>query len=153
MYEITKLMNQEHTELTELFRGYQSLKSQAPDQARCNLEIFTARLMRHMALEEEILFPRFEAFSRLGTSGPTTVMRSEHRKIREALEKLHACHTGITASEKIEHDLLDALRSHEAMEDMVFGPWIDDNLSETERLGLFEQIRHYPSTPSQPLSR
>jgi hemerythrin-like domain-containing protein len=148
MYEITQFMTQEHSRLALLFREYQTLKGEAPDRARRRLKKFIAGLERHMTLEEEILFPRFEAVSRLGNSGPTTVMRSEHREIREALARLLAESGAAGAAERIEDALLESLRAHEAMEDLVFSPWIDESLSENERLGLFEQIRHFPAAPA-----
>jgi len=148
MYEVTQFMTQEHSRLALLFREYQALKGGSPVRARRRLEKFIAGLEHHMSLEEEILFPRFEALSRLGNSGPTTVMRSEHREIREALARLRAESTEAGAADKIEDTLLDSLRAHEAMEDLVFSPWIDETLSENERLGLFEQIRHYPAAPA-----
>ena len=144
MYEVTQFMSQEHAQLAALFRDYQSLRIKAPDRARCKLETFTAGIERHMALEEAILFPRFEAFSQMGNSGPTTIMRAEHREIREALARLRGGCAEDDA-DLIEHTLLESLRAHEAMEDLVFSPWLDETLSETERFGLFEQIRHYPA--------
>ncbi len=147
MYEVTQFMNLEHARLAALFREYQTLRIEAPDQARPRLELFTAGLERHMALEEAILFPRFEAFSQMGNSGPTTIMRSEHREIREALARLRdGCDED--DADLIEHTLLESLRAHEAMEDLVFSPWLDETLGETERMGLFEQMRHFPATIS-----
>ena len=81
----------------------------------------------------------------MGNSGPTTIMRAEHREIREALARLRGGCAEDDA-DLIEHTLLESLRAHEAMEDLVFSPWLDETLSETERFGLFEQIRHYPVT-------
>ena len=77
MYEVTQFMSQEHAQLAALFREYQSLRNEVPELARGKLETFTAGMERHMALEEAILFPRFEAFSQMGNSGPTTIMRAE----------------------------------------------------------------------------
>jgi len=152
MYEVTQFMSQEHAQLAALFREYQVLRSEFPDRARRTLEQFTAGLERHMELEETILFPRFESFAQMGNSGPTTVMRSEHKEIRGALARLRSGCSGDDA-EIIEHTLLESLRAHEAMEDLVFSPWLDETLSETERFGLFEQMSHYPAATPQTLHR
>jgi iron-sulfur cluster repair protein YtfE (RIC family) len=141
-------MTQEHARLALLFREYQSLKDGAPEQAGRLLERFADGLERHMTLEEEILFPRFEAVSHMGNTGPTTIMRAEHAEIRKALSLLGTLRAGEEPRLAAEEILIDSLRAHEAMEDLVFSPWIDESLSENERLGLFEQIRHYPAAPA-----
>lgn len=143
MYEITKLLTLEHERLVGLFRQYQVLLAAAPDEARRRLDEFTDGLQRHMAVEEQILFPRFETFTRLGNSGPTAVMRSEHAEIRTALARLGALRAGDGARDDAEKSLLDALRAHEAMEELVFSPWLDETLTEIERMALYEQIRNF----------
>ena len=149
MYEFSKVMGDEHERLAGLFRQYQALRPRQPVEARRRLEEFTAGLERHMAIEEQILFPRFEDFSHLGTSGPTTVMRGEHREIRHALARLRSLPPGTGAIDELEMKLLDALRAHEAMEDLVFNPWIDESLNETERLGLFEKMHRFDAGAPQ----
>ena len=46
-------------------------------------------LERHIRLEEEIVFPLFEARSGI-VDGPTAVMRDEHRCLRRALALMRA---------------------------------------------------------------
>jgi len=55
---------------------------------------FRAGLERHIAAEEEILFPAFEALAAIGGGGPTRVMRSEHAEIRRLLAELAAALDG-----------------------------------------------------------
>jgi iron-sulfur cluster repair protein YtfE (RIC family) len=53
-------------------------------EARDTYRGFDHGLRRHIRIEEELLFPLFEA--RTGVvSGPTAVMRSEHREIERAI--------------------------------------------------------------------
>lgn len=52
------------------------------EQAAAALGLFDAALGRHLAMEEDVLFPAFEQATG-NTSGPTAVMRSEHQRLRE----------------------------------------------------------------------
>ena len=45
------------------------------------------QLDNHFTSEEEVLFPAFESATGM-TSGPTEVMRGEHRQMRELLEQM-----------------------------------------------------------------
>ncbi len=57
------------------------------DSARSLFERFQAAMARHLAIEEDVLFPAFE--SRTGTtSGPTEVMRMEHAQMRDLLQEM-----------------------------------------------------------------
>ena len=47
---------------------------------------FTCGLSRHINVEEGVLFPTFEQMTGM-TTGPTTVMRSEHVEIRRLMER------------------------------------------------------------------
>jgi hemerythrin-like domain-containing protein len=50
---------------------------------------FDQDLRRHLAMEEEILFPAFEAATGM-TQGPTQVMRMEHAQMRGVLDQMQA---------------------------------------------------------------
>lgn len=51
---------------------------------------FCAALEHHFSMEEQVLFPAFE--EAVGSNeGPTTVMRMEHRQMREILTMLNEC--------------------------------------------------------------
>jgi uncharacterized protein (DUF2249 family) len=49
---------------------------------------FTTGLLRHIRMEEEVLFPAFEAQSGQAQGGPTAVMRDEHREIEAILRRI-----------------------------------------------------------------
>jgi hemerythrin-like domain-containing protein len=137
MYEITRFMNREHARLAMLFREYQAARRYSTPDARRLLGQFVTSQERHMMLEEEFLFPLFEKHAKPGNSGATTVMRTEHLEIRDAMAELQRAHAGGEA----ERILLDSLRAHEVMEDRVFTPWVDETLNERDRIALFEQLR------------
>ena len=57
------------------------------DSARSLFDRFQAAMARHLAMEEDVLFPAFE--SRTGMSGgPTEVMRMEHAQMRDLLQAM-----------------------------------------------------------------
>jgi len=51
---------------------------------------FEHNLRRHLALEEELLFPAFEAATGMHSAGPTQVMRMEHEQMRGVLSQMAA---------------------------------------------------------------
>ncbi len=56
-------------------------------EARTGFARFQVELEEHMRIEEEMIFPSFEAFTR-SPGGPTAVMRAEHDQIRQVLTVL-----------------------------------------------------------------
>lgn len=57
------------------------------DSARSQFDRFQTAMARHLAMEEDVLFPAFE--SRTGMSGgPTEVMRMEHAQMRDLLQAM-----------------------------------------------------------------
>jgi hemerythrin-like domain-containing protein len=51
-------------------------------------EAFNQATRRHLAMEEELMFPAFEAMSGMGQSGPTVIMRQEHEQMRALLDQI-----------------------------------------------------------------
>ena len=49
---------------------------------------FDRALRRHLAMEEEVLFPAFEAATGMRGAGPTAVMRHEHQQMRGVLDQM-----------------------------------------------------------------
>lgn len=49
---------------------------------------FDQTTRRHLAMEEDVMFPAFEASSGMGQSGPTVVMRMEHEQMRALLDQI-----------------------------------------------------------------
>lgn len=49
---------------------------------------FEQATRRHFAMEEDVLFPAFEAQSGMGQTGPTVVMRMEHQQMRALLDQI-----------------------------------------------------------------
>jgi hemerythrin-like domain-containing protein len=102
--------------------------------ARAACEAFERRLLRHIRIEEALLFPLFEA--RVGiVGGPTATLRQEHREIERSVglmrEALERGDTG--AFQDALRFLSPTLRQHHSKEERVLVPTTEAALSEGER--------------------
>jgi hemerythrin-like domain-containing protein len=88
MSTIQDFMGHDHRACDERFATAEAAVAQNRwDSARSLFAAFRASMARHFAMEEEVLFPAFEA--RTGnTAGPTEVMRLEHRQMREMMDAM-----------------------------------------------------------------
>jgi iron-sulfur cluster repair protein YtfE (RIC family) len=96
-------------------------------------ELLHGQLETHFASEEEILFPAFEAATGM-TSGPTEVMRSEHRQMRDLLAQMQ----GAIASRDSDafggaaETLLILMQQHNMKEENILYPMCDDHLRSSD---------------------
>jgi iron-sulfur cluster repair protein YtfE (RIC family) len=82
MLTILDFLGSDHRSCDDLFASAEAAAAKKDwDSARTLFDRFQAAMAHHLAKEEEVLFPAFEA--RTGMSmGPTQVMRSEHEQMR-----------------------------------------------------------------------
>jgi regulator of cell morphogenesis and NO signaling len=106
------------------------------EPARTSFAAFSQSLTRHIAAEEGLLFPVFEA--RVGVVGPTSVMRHEHRAIAATLQRAQSAlddgDAGAFCDEGEELSTMMAAHNHK--EERVIYPRTDDTLDELERAAL-----------------
>jgi iron-sulfur cluster repair protein YtfE (RIC family) len=102
-------------------------------------------LLRHLRIEEELLFPVFEARSGM-LNGPTDVMRDEHRQVRMALALMRR---GLQQTDTATY--LDGLRffasvlpDHNAKEEHILYPTLDSLLRPSERAALVSRLQREP---------
>jgi iron-sulfur cluster repair protein YtfE (RIC family) len=112
------------------------------EAARGNCEALDRQLLRHNRMEEQLLFPLFEA--RVGiVGGPTATLRQEHREIEHAVTLMR---------DALDHDDVDAFRDalrfvrtmisqHHAKEEHVLFPTTDAALSEADRVAAMERLQ------------
>ncbi|HWR76722.1 MAG TPA: hemerythrin domain-containing protein [Thiobacillus sp.] len=88
MSTIVDFLGGDHRACDDLFASAEVAVAQKSwDSARSLFERFQAAMARHLAMEEAVLFPAFEA--RTGNSmGPTQVMRMEHEQMRGLLQEM-----------------------------------------------------------------
>jgi iron-sulfur cluster repair protein YtfE (RIC family) len=88
MRTIVEFLGSDHHACDDLFASAEDAAAQQNwDSARSLFERFHAAMAHHLAMEETVLFPAFEA--RTGMSaGPTQVMRMEHEQMRGLLQEM-----------------------------------------------------------------
>src|SRR5262245_5993745 len=139
---VTRYLSWDHDRLDAILASTaQEVDESRMADAAKTYEEFDQGLRRHIRIEEELLFPLFEARTGV-SSGPTVVMRAEHREIEKAI--------GLMRDALARQDapgFLDALRflrsvllDHNAKEEHVLYPTTDRLLSPVERAALVGRI-------------
>ncbi len=135
----------DHNHLEELFMRFQQEKRQNYPKAKEFFKQFKAELQRHILWEEEILFPLFEAKTGLIETGPTHVMRMEHRLIGKYLEAIHEkVKVQDPESDSDEALLMHTLQFHNQKEEHVLYPAIDHAITDAERSTVFSAMEEMP---------
>lgn len=101
--------------------------------AEAAFEIFYAAITRHIAAEEELLFPAFEAATgRSPLGGPTEIMRIEHEQLREVLEQMRGALASAEASRyrALYERLFTLMLQHNIKEERMMYPMLDRALGE-----------------------
>ena len=88
MSTILDFLGSDHRACDNLFASAEAEVAQNNwDSARSLFEQFEQAMARHLAMEEDVLFPAFE--ERTGMrAGPTEMMRMEHAQMRELLQEM-----------------------------------------------------------------
>lgn len=88
MSTISDFLAPDHKHCDELFAAAEAAMAGSDwDAAASDFNRFHAAMRHHFAMEEQVMFPAFEA--RTGMSGgPTAVMRSEHQQMNALLDRL-----------------------------------------------------------------
>lgn len=88
MKTIGEYLGTDHRACDEMFAAAETAVAQQRwDSARVQFAGFRAAMTHHFAMEEDVLFPAFEARTGM-SSGPTQVMRMEHEQMRGLLEDM-----------------------------------------------------------------
>ncbi len=146
MNKVFDFMAQDHDRLDGIFKNFREMKNDDLKQANSLFHDFKIGLQRHIVWEEEILFPIFEKKTGMFETGPTAVMRMEHRQIKEFLEKIHdQILKGETRGiDELEKGLMEVLTVHNLKEENILYPWIDNTLNDPERGEVFTQMENLP---------
>ena len=142
---ITEFFEQDHDRLDELFKTFQQSKRSDFPKAKEAFTEFKFGLQRHIVWEEDLLFPIWEQKTGMSDSGPTPVMRNEHREIGRQLEAIHQKVVDQNPdSDQEEQTLLDLLGSHNRKEERALYPAIDKVTSPEERETVFGSMKSIP---------
>jgi hemerythrin-like domain-containing protein len=88
MATILEFLGGDHHACDELFASAEESVSQKNwGGARALFDQFHASMLHHLTMEENVLFPAFEARTS-STGGPTQVMRMEHEQMRGLMQDM-----------------------------------------------------------------
>lgn len=144
MKTILSFMGEDHDRLDNIFKDFRS-KNIGKNKAKSLFNEFKTGLQKHILWEEEILFPLFENKTGMYDTGPTAVMRIEHRKIKDFLEKIHYNLGGNIQTKDLEDGLIEVLTEHNNKEEDILYPWIDNSVSKEEKEEVFTKIGNLSS--------
>lgn len=142
MTTIFEFMSTDHDRLDNIFEEFKNLKKNDISGARRLFLDFKAGLQAHIVWEEDILFPIFERGTGMHDTGPTAVMRMEHRQIESFLEEIgeKLLAEGMEGVNEAEISVLEVLGSHNQKEENILYPAIDNLTSEQEKEQAIEKM-------------
>jgi iron-sulfur cluster repair protein YtfE (RIC family) len=141
---VTALLGADHHELDRLLS--EAKRRLAAGEIARAAEVFSdfrEGLERHIAAEEDLLFPALESRTGSPASGPLVVMRSEHADLRRLLAEValalgsaaHECHVTPLAA------LTARIYAHNGKEERILYPMADRMLEgEPDRMELVRRI-------------
>ena len=142
---ISQHFEADHKRLTALLKNYQEFRSSDFPRARENFEAFQFGLRRHMAWEEDVLFPLFERKTGIETGSATVTLKEHHREIVRYLDAMQAKLARNDRKTEIEEDqLLSVLEIHDRMEEELLYPSMDQLVTDAENAAAFDAIRAIP---------
>jgi iron-sulfur cluster repair protein YtfE (RIC family) len=140
---VTAYLGWDHDRLDEALRSVSSAVERGRfADAAAGYEELELGLLRHMRIEEELLFPVFEARSGM-VNGPTEVMRDEHRQVRTALALMRRglLRTDAGAYGEGLRFFDSVLPDHNAKEEHILYPTLDRLLRPAERAALVARLQ------------
>jgi hemerythrin-like domain-containing protein/uncharacterized protein (DUF2249 family) len=107
--------------------------------------LFSSGLRRHIALEEQILFPLFERRSGFhSAAAPTEVMRGEHRQIERLLaEILRTIGDPARLPDQARAAFHEVLEEHHRKEEGMLYPALDELLTPEEADAVVAEIQRF----------
>ena len=142
---VSAFFEQDHDRLDELFKTFQQLKRSDFPKAKEAFKEFKFGLQRHIVWEEDVLFPLWEKKTGMSESGPTPVMRHEHRQIGQQLEAIHGKVSEQNPdSDKEEQALQDLLGSHNRKEELRLYPAINQVAGTEGQEAIFQSMKNIP---------
>lgn len=146
MQSISGFMEKDHDRLDDLFNKYKDLKNSDPNKSEEIFSEFKSGLEKHILWEEDILFPLFEKKTAMYGSGPTSVMRLEHKNIKSILDEISGKLTGgSTNTDDFENTLVAFLSHHNHKEENILYPMIDNSVNDEELSELFVKMNELSS--------
>jgi len=120
------------------------LDSENSDAIKQAWREFDDSMRRHMSMEEDILFPAFDARSGMGGGGPTAMMKMEHQQMRGLLDQIGASIDSDETEEALDlgDTLLMLIQQHNVKEEGMLYP-MAQNMLAGEWADLAAQLEKY----------
>ena len=101
------------------------------ETARPAWQKYDVSMRRHLTMEEEVLFPAFEAATGMSAGGPTAVMRMEHQQMLGLLDQIGEAVDACKAEEALDigDTLLMLIQQHNVKEECMLYPMAENMLS------------------------
>ena len=114
------------------------------DSAMPAWQVFDDNMRRHLAMEEDVLFPAFDSRSGMGGGGPTAMMRMEHQQMRGLLDHIGSAMSSGDAEEALDlgDTLLMLIQQHNVKEEGMLYP-MAENMLAGEWEEMAEQLEQY----------
>ena len=130
MTALSETMQHDHGRCDALFADAETA-AQSADWAGCQRDMskFRYALLAHFSIEEEVIFPSFEAKTGM-TEGPTRVMRGEHAQMRALVDVLQRSveRKDVDAFADAAETLLILMQQHNMKEENILDPMCDQAL-------------------------
>ena len=144
MDELTRAFTANHKHCDQQFAELERAAAEADwGPADILYRQFRDDLLRHLAAEEEILFPAFEQVTG-NAQGPTRVMCTEHEQMRELLQEMSQALAARDAGALpgIAETLLILMQQHNMKEEQILYPMLHEMLAESTRREAMEKLAH-----------
>jgi iron-sulfur cluster repair protein YtfE (RIC family) len=142
MSTILDFLGSDHRACDDIFASAEAAVAQKNwDSARSLFDRFQAAMAHHLAMEETVLFPAFEARTHNST-GPTQVMRMEHEQMRGLLQDMASAVADANHSRflGLSETLNMLMQQHNMKEENMLYPMSDQVLG-GERAGLIRAMQ------------
>lgn len=136
---VTSYLQADHRRLDAIIPAVERLADASSfAEAQARFAEFACGLGWHIDVEEQVLFPFFEAKTGM-TRGPTTVMREEHKDIHERMKRVTAAlgENSLAGMRDALGELTTILAAHNMKEERMLYPMTDratDSFEAQERL-------------------
>lgn len=131
---INAFMSEKHKECDHFFTSAENAVNESDwTLATQQYQAFHTSLESHLCMEEEVLFPEFEASTGM-TQGPTQVMRMEHVQMRSLCEKLSSALDQKNKDSYLANadTLMILMQQHNMKEEQMLYPMADRVLNNAE---------------------
>lgn len=150
--EVSEALSWDHDRLDELERLAHSEHEAGSDSvAQQTFRTFAKGLRRHIAIEDQIIFPEFERRSGLSPHvGPTAVLRAEHRELEVLLDEMERAMADPSAPiTGPRAELKRLLAHHNTKEEQVLYPGTDRLMNAEERDDLVRRAQRFSARPRE----